>query len=155
LFKYFSNPLESVNLEGSIQQKTRGALFILCKGSTIKIILESKPFIRVCTTEEAVIVLMANCYIFHLDYSAKVSNALLFIQSLVLARRLRHRRLPATTNDHLAIKFSMLHTSLILIVISVFFSVLTFCFVVHPTHQSSFDQDLNCLVSKISHPCFN
>ncbi|EFX67273.1 hypothetical protein DAPPUDRAFT_331237 [Daphnia pulex] len=74
---------ESANLERSIQQETRGAPFIRYIGSTINIILESKPFIRVRTTAEAVIALMATYYVFHLDYSAKVSNALLFLQSFV------------------------------------------------------------------------
>lgn len=56
-------------------------------GSTINIIIESKPFIRVRITAEAVIALMATYYVFHLNYSVKVSDALLFLQSFVLGEK--------------------------------------------------------------------
>ncbi len=62
---------------------------------------------------------------------------------------------PPTTNDNPPIKFFILHTSLILIVISMFVSVWTFCFVVHPTHQSLVDQDLKFFVSTTKDHCFS
>jgi hypothetical protein len=73
--------------ERSIQEETRGALFILYTGSKINIILENKPLITVRTTAKAVIALIAIYYVFHLDCSAKVNNAPLFIQSLMLGEK--------------------------------------------------------------------
>ncbi|KAK4020561.1 hypothetical protein OUZ56_002525 [Daphnia magna] len=75
--------LESTNLQSCIMEERRGSPFILYIGSTIHLIMESNPFMRINTTADAVIGLMATYYVFHFKYSEKVQNALLFLQSYV------------------------------------------------------------------------
>ncbi|KAK4030802.1 hypothetical protein OUZ56_024141 [Daphnia magna] len=55
---------------------------IVCPAAHL--ILESKHFMRFDTTCEAILGLMATYYVFHIEYSSKVLNALLFIQTMVL-----------------------------------------------------------------------
>jgi hypothetical protein len=66
----------------------------------MNIILESKPFIRIPTTAEEVIPLMAaTYYVFHFDLSTKIPNALFFIQSFELGEK-----------DHLTESCAPVHT---------------------------------------------
>lgn len=74
-------------MEQSINQEPRSSPFILIIGSTVHIILEGRPFLRVETTAEGIIALLATYYVFHLKYNEKVQNALLFLQSFVLGER--------------------------------------------------------------------
>ncbi len=62
----------------------RSAPFILFHGSAIHLVLEGQPFLRVETTMDAVLALMALYYVFDLSYSEEVKPTLLFLQEFLL-----------------------------------------------------------------------
>ncbi|KAK4024399.1 hypothetical protein OUZ56_009821 [Daphnia magna] len=75
---------ESASLCHAIQSIPRNAPYINFHGSTIHVVLEGQPYLRVQTSTDGQVALMVLYYVFDLKYSEEVKPTLLFLQQSIL-----------------------------------------------------------------------
>ena len=77
----------SANLAAACREiNGRGTPFILSIGGSLHIVINCKVFLKVNTSSEALLALMASYYVFDLSYSNVVTPALMFLQSTLLGK---------------------------------------------------------------------
>lgn len=75
---------ESASLCHAIQSIPRNAPYLNFHGSTIHVVLEGQPYLRVQTSTDGQVALMVLYYVFDLKYSEEVKPTLLFLQQSIL-----------------------------------------------------------------------